>query len=162
VGRDIEKLKATEGRVKSINEEVDTHVSSTDVTDGSAVTELFSKIKSSLGHADVVVNNAGAFSDQGNLNAVDPKSWLLDFEVNVRGAHLVTQAFLSLLGTEERGTVIKMATGIATSVTPDLSSYSISKLALFRLSEYIAAEYGNVSSVALQPGVVATDLVVGK
>jgi NAD(P)-dependent dehydrogenase (short-subunit alcohol dehydrogenase family) len=55
-----------------------------------------------------------------------------------------------------------MSTAIATSVTPGLSSYSISKLAVIRLSEYIAAEYGNVSSVALQPGVVDTDLVVGK
>jgi NADP-dependent 3-hydroxy acid dehydrogenase YdfG len=74
VGRDIEKLKATEGRIKSINEEVDTLVSSTDVTDESAVTELFSKIKSSFRHADVLVNNAGALSDQGNLSAVDPKT----------------------------------------------------------------------------------------
>lgn len=161
VGRDIEKLKATEGRVKSINGEVDTLVSSTDVADESAVTALFSKIKSSFGHADVLVNNAGSFSTQGNLDAVDPKKWWLDFEVNVRGTYLVTEAFLSLLGTEKKGTIINMSTGIATSVTPGLSSYSISKLAVIRLSEYIAAEYGNVSSVALQPGVVATDMVLG-
>jgi NAD(P)-dependent dehydrogenase (short-subunit alcohol dehydrogenase family) len=46
-----------------------------------------------FGHADVLVNNAGAFSTQGLLDAVDPKKWWLDFEVNVRGAYLVTQAF---------------------------------------------------------------------
>lgn len=74
MGRDIEKLKATEGRVKSINEEVDTLMSSTDVTDESAVNELFSKIKSSFEHANFLVNNAGAFNDQENLNTVDPKN----------------------------------------------------------------------------------------
>jgi NAD(P)-dependent dehydrogenase (short-subunit alcohol dehydrogenase family) len=69
----------------------------------------------------------------------------LDFEVDVRGAYFVA----SLLGTEKKGTIIDISAGIAMTVTPGLSSYSISKLAVLRLSEYIAAEHGNVSSVAL-------------
>ena len=62
----------------------------TEVADESSVSVLFSKIKSSFGHADVLVNNAGAFSTQGLLGAVDQNKWWRDFEVNVRGAYLVT------------------------------------------------------------------------
>jgi NADP-dependent 3-hydroxy acid dehydrogenase YdfG len=140
VGRDVTKLKAIEVSIKSINQEVDTIVCSTEVTDEPSLSALFSKIKSSFGYVDVFVNNAVVFSTQGFLNAVNHSKWWLDFKINVQGAYLVTQAFLSLLGTESKGTIINMSTNIATAVMPGLSSYSISKLAIIRLSEYIAAE----------------------
>jgi NAD(P)-dependent dehydrogenase (short-subunit alcohol dehydrogenase family) len=45
--------------------------------------------------------------------------------------------------------------------TPTLSAYSMSKMASARLSEYIALEHPNICAVALQPGVVKTDMVTG-
>ena len=55
-----------------------------------------------------------------------------------------------------------MSTGIASLVFLGLFSDSISKLHVVRLSECIATEYGNVNSIALQPGKVSTDLVGGQ
>jgi NAD(P)-dependent dehydrogenase (short-subunit alcohol dehydrogenase family) len=132
-----QKLKATEKSIKGINGELETLVCSTDVTDESSVSTLFSKTQSLFGHADVLVSNAGAFSTQGLLDAVDPKKLSLDFEVNVRGAYLVTRAFFSLPRRQKKGTIINMSTGIATSVTPGLSANSISKLAVLQLSDIL-------------------------
>ena len=51
-----------------------------------------------------------------------------------------------------------MTTAGALVVFPGLSSYSISKLALLQMAAYVAAESPNVTTVALHPGVVMTDM----
>ena len=67
---------------------------------------------------------------------------------------------MELLGSERRGTVVTMNTGITTMIGPGMSGYSMSKNASLRLMEYAAAEHLNVTTVSLQPGVVMTDMVV--
>jgi NAD(P)-dependent dehydrogenase (short-subunit alcohol dehydrogenase family) len=74
----------------------------------------------------------------------------------------MTQGFLQLLGQDRTGTVIALNTGLATMVAPTMSAYSVSKIASLRLMEYVAAEYKNVNAVSIQPGVVDTEMVVGK
>lgn len=102
----------------------------------------------------------GVWAEQATLAGSTPDKWWTDFEINVKGTYLMTKGFLSLLGTEKKGYVVSMNTGIAGMVAPGMSSYSISKTAELRLVEYFAAEHPNAQHVSLQPGVVATDMVV--
>ena len=44
-------------------------------------------------------------------------------------------------------------------VTPQISGYSMSKYIVDNLATYVAAEYPNVTAVALHPGLVATDML---
>lgn len=162
VGRDARRLKATEEAVKAINPNVDYLSVPTDLTDSASVESLFSVINSRYGHADVLVNNAGTFAQNDIVGNVDPTTWWSDFEVNVKGTFLATRGFLSLLGSERRGTIITLSTGGATAVYPGLSAYSISKLGALKVAEYVAAEYPNVTSITLQPGMVMTEMVIGK
>ena len=43
-----------------------------------SVTELFQKINSQFGSADVLINNAGVLNASGNIKDVDPTSWWQD------------------------------------------------------------------------------------
>ena len=74
----------------------------------------------------------------------------------------MTKGFLSLLGEQDKGVVINMSSGAATNIVPGLSSYGISKLAVNRLTEFVAAENPNVVTITLDPGTVDTDMVMGE
>lgn len=167
VGRDMTRLQATEAAARRINPHVEYVSAVTDITDAAAVATLFSFVQSRYGHADVLVNNAGVMTrPREDLVAavVDPAAWWADFEVNVKGTFLMTNAFLSLLPPDiqrRRPTVITLTAPVAASLYPGWSSYSISKMAAWRIADYVAAECPHVTSVALQPGLVMTDMVLG-
>lgn len=162
VGRNAAKLAATENSLREITPDVEYMSIPTDVSNQASADALYRTVANRYGHADVLINNAAVNLAQAALGDADVASWWADFEVNVKGSFIMTRGFLSLLGTQRQGTVVNLSTGIATAVFPTWSSYSISKLAAIRLAEYVAAEYPNVNAVALQPGVVDTDMVVGK
>jgi NAD(P)-dependent dehydrogenase (short-subunit alcohol dehydrogenase family) len=162
VGRNVEKLQATKTAIEKLAPKTKIVALAADLTDVASVEKLFASIKSTFGHADVLINNAGLFSPAGTIGTVDPSEWWKDFDVNVKGTFLVTQAFLKLLGTEKQGSIITMSTGISYMSPPGLSAYSISKMAGVRLSEYISMENPNVAAISLQPGIVKTDMVKGK
>lgn len=132
------------------------------INDQAAVERVFSEVKSRYSHIDVLVNNAGHWASGGALiKDADQSQWLEDFELNVKGAFLVTQVYLKLLGSERHGVVITMNSGISTIIRPDMSSYSISKNASLKLNECFVVEHPNVTAISLQPGLVPTDSVTG-
>ncbi|KAK5049394.1 hypothetical protein LTR84_004323 [Exophiala bonariae] len=161
VGRNIRRLKQTEEVIRAINPNVEYISVPTDLTDPASVDRLFRLVRSRYGHADVLVNNAGTFSPSDVLGNVDPNAWWSDFEINVKGTFLATRGFLSLLGFQRQGKIITLSTSGATAVFPGLSAYSISKLGALKIAEYVAAEYSNVTSIAMQPGTVMTEMVIG-
>lgn len=162
VARNTEKLKEVETVVQSINPSVEVVLIPASISDEHAVAALYKSIQARYGHADVLVNNAGVNSEGALIADATPVKWWNDFEINVKGTYLMTRGFLQLLDQDRKGTVITLNTGLATFVAPTMSAYSISKTASLRLMEYVAAEYQNVTAVSIQPGVVDTEMVVGK
>ena len=162
VGRNESNLEETAGMIRKINSAIEVPTIPTDISDPAAVNSLFAKIKEKYGAADVLVNNAGVLIAHGNVGQSDAEKWWTEFTINIRGTYLVTREFLQLLGNGNRGFIINTSSGAATNVVPGMSSYSISKLAVNRLTEYIAAENPNVNCVTLDPGMVSTEMVVGK
>ena len=82
--------------------------------------------------------------------------------LNIRGTFLVTQAFLNLLPSPTTpAKIVTLTTSAAYDVFFSLSAYGISKLAALELMAYVAAENPGVVAVAVHPGVVPTDMVIG-
>ncbi|KAF8860375.1 NAD(P)-binding protein [Acephala macrosclerotiorum] len=120
---------------------------------------LWEEVKAKFDHADVLVNNAGTFTDSAPVKAAEAAKWWYDFEVNGRGTFLATEGFLNLLG-EKKGTIINLTTGAAHSISPGLSAYPMSKLLSLQLGAYVAAENPNVTAISLHPGVLPTDMTI--
>lgn len=80
--------------------------------------------------------------------------------MNVKGTFLVTKHFLQLVGKSKPATVININSGGAVTVTPGMSGYSISKLAMTHMVPFVAAEFPLVTAVAASPGVVMTDMTM--
>ena len=71
------------------------------------------------------------------------------------------QGFLKLLPSSDTPAfVLNLTTSGAWKVLPEVTGYTISKLAAQKLMTDLAATYPNVTSVAMHPGLLETDMLL--
>jgi len=115
------------------------------------------------GHLDVLINKAGIYPDQGVTILTLPRD-LLDrtFQTNTFGALEVTQAFLPYLRKAPAARVINVSSGYGQldGLSPDVSSYCLSKLALNGLTIMLAKALkpDRIAVNSMCPGLVRTEM----
>ncbi|MBJ6361488.1 SDR family NAD(P)-dependent oxidoreductase [Paenibacillus sp. GCM10012307] len=124
-----------------------------DISDESAVSELFRTIRSQYGRLDILVNNAAAFEPLPFLGA-ERARWRKTFDIIVDGAWLCTQEAAKLMvDTGTKGAIINVSSINGNRALEDSSAYNAAKGALDQLTRNTALElmdYGiRVNSVAL-------------
>ncbi|KAF5715985.1 peroxisomal short-chain alcohol dehydrogenase [Fusarium mundagurra] len=134
----------------------------TDVGVPESVDGLAQKIDEAFGYVDVVINNA-AFMKMVSIPDSEPADWLQTLTANVYGPYLVARALAPLLVKSELKTIINISSVGAHLVSPTLSSYQISKLALVRLTEFISVEYADkgIVSYSVHPGNTPSEILGG-
>ncbi|KAI0316834.1 NAD-P-binding protein [Amylostereum chailletii] len=111
-----------------------------------------------FGRLDVLIANAGvttAFDKR--LGEKDPLQWWNTLEVNIRGVFNFVRASVSHLE-KTNGYIVATSSGAAQRRLPLGSDYCVSKHALGRLVEYIAAEYPRIKAFGLHPGTIRTGM----
>ncbi|KAL6897515.1 NAD(P)-binding protein [Trichoderma evansii] len=129
-----------------------------DVRSETSVKAVFEQIRATFGTADVLVNNAGATDEGKPLRSASMAAVWDGFEINLKGALLMVHEFLNLVGTTQEATVINVSSAMGFVVMPGKSSYSLSKLAMTQLSQFIVIENPNVRAVSIHPGTIMTEL----
>ena len=83
--------------------------------------------------------------------------------MNLRGPYLVTRACIPLLLASDLKTIITVSSVGSHCVMPTVSGYQISKLAVLRFTEFVAAEYAErgLTAITVHPGNILTDIVGG-
>lgn len=129
-----------------------------DVTHRREVEDLVSAVETKIGPVDLLVNNAAQPGPIGPLAATDPDEWWQTLEVNVRGPLYCTRAVLPSMLSRGHGRIINISSGAGFAAWPMVSAYVVSKAALYRLSESLAAETREhgVMVFAISPGLVRT------
>ncbi|VZI02971.1 unnamed protein product [Fusarium fujikuroi] len=127
-----------------------------------SVDALAQKIDEAFGYVDIVINNA-AFMKMVSIPESEPADWLQTLTANVYGPYLVARALAPLLVKSELKTIINISSVGAHLVSPTLSSYQISKLALIRLTEFISVEYADkgIVSYSVHPGNSPSEMLGG-
>jgi NAD(P)-dependent dehydrogenase (short-subunit alcohol dehydrogenase family) len=120
--------------------------------------EVVASVRQNLGPVDLLVNNAGMGPPYGPLAELDPEEWWRCLEVNLRGPMLCSRLVLPDMIARGNGRIINVASGAGTRAIPHLSAYVVSKTALMRFTECLAAEVSasGVHVFAIQPGTVRT------
>ncbi|MEE8369306.1 MAG: SDR family NAD(P)-dependent oxidoreductase, partial [Dehalococcoidia bacterium] len=110
-----------------------------DVTDESQVQAMAQRTLDEFGRADILVNNAG-ISFPAPFSQTPLKRWDLVMNVNLRGPIMCTQAFLPHMLERGSGRIINISSYLAEMLMPGMMSYSVSKIALEKFTQALAAE----------------------
>lgn len=81
-------------------------------------------------------------------------------EINVKGTFIATKAFLKYTGDAPSvpTTIINVISMSTQGVAPGFNSYSPAKLAVCKFTQFLAVEHPTITSINIDPGIVATDM----
>lgn len=130
-----------------------------DVSDKSAVTEMFRRAEAELDKISVLVNNAG-IAEQALFSDITEEMWDRMFDVNVKGAYNCAQAALPSMIHEKCGRIVNVSSMWGISGASCEVHYSASKAALIGFTKALAKEVGlsGITVNCIAPGVIETDM----
>lgn len=128
-----------------------------DVSKPEDITRLLAETKAAYGRLDVLVNNAGIY-EFGALEAVTPEHFHRQFNLNVFGLLLTTQAAAALFPATG-GSVINISSLVAQNALPGTAVYSATKAAVDSITRVLATELGprRIRVNSVNPGMVETE-----
>lgn len=138
----------------------------TDVSDAAALGALASRTLDHFGRVDVIVNNAGIASGDGQpLWRTNPEEWQRIVAVNLFGVVHGIQAFVPHLVTARAGHVVNVASLAGLTAAPFGGAYCASKHAVVAVSETLRGELEvlglPIGVTVACPGLVRTPLGEG-
>ena len=127
------------------------------LSDPASIAPLIDAVATQLGPIDVLVNNAGIY-EFGPLEAVTPEHFHKQFNLNVLGLLLVTQAAVTRFN-PAGGSIINIGSVVGKMAFPNGSVYSATKGAVDSITVSLSKELGarKIRVNALNPGMIETE-----
>jgi 3-oxoacyl-[acyl-carrier protein] reductase len=127
------------------------------LADPDSIQPLIDAVATQLGPIDVLVNNAGIY-EFGPLEAITPEHFHKQFNVNVLGLLLVTQAAVPRFN-PAGGSIINIGSVVGRMAFPIGSVYSATKGAVDSITVSLSKELGTkkIRVNALNPGMIETE-----
>ena len=154
LGRREQPLLDTKASIEHDFANVEVFVAGTDVTKKNEVDAAFSNFLGA-GKLDILVSSAAIIGPQEAVRDADSNKFLGAIDSNLRGSFFLAQAFLRYAATNA---VALDVNSFAAHLNFDggFASYSIAKLAVFRLWDSLASSNPDLSVFHFQPGVIDT------
>ncbi|KAI5918856.1 hypothetical protein F4810DRAFT_715087 [Camillea tinctor] len=133
-----------------------------DLTSEEQAVHALASISSEVGPIDIFVSNAGSAPVAGRVASYQAKDLMRAFELNVvSGLHAI-KAFVPVARLESPIFIsINSSMGHATPVPMlEMSAYAASKAASIKIVDYFASENPGYHVVQVQPGIIATDMIL--
>ena len=111
-----------------------------DVSDQDETANAFAELQRQLGTADLLINNAAIGGPVGPAWKVDPELWWRTLEVNLRGVFICSRSALAGMIARKHGRIINITSQAGVFRWPEVSAYSVSKAAVVKFTENLAAE----------------------
>jgi NAD(P)-dependent dehydrogenase (short-subunit alcohol dehydrogenase family) len=156
--RSVAALAAAQEELDAAGE---VHAHAADVSVPEAAQELIAFAAETLGGLDILVNNAGVYGPKGAIDEIVWAQWVRAIEINLMGSVLPARFALGHLRQSERGKIVQLSGGGATSPLPMLSAYAASKAAVVRFTETLAHEVtgDGIDVNAIAPGALNTNML---
>lgn len=108
-----------------------------DLTDETSVESLIGRATDAIGPVRCLINNASVF-ERDEIGTADRQSWDAHIETNLRAPFVLSQRMAAGLPDGETGIIINMLDQRVWNLTPHFVSYTVSKSALWTLTQTLA------------------------
>jgi NAD(P)-dependent dehydrogenase (short-subunit alcohol dehydrogenase family) len=130
-----------------------------DVTDSAQIKHWANSILKD-GTPDLLINNAALINTPAKLWDLPASEWRRMFDVNVLGIVEVLRAFIPAMVAQKKGVIVNFSSAWGRTTSADVSAYCATKFAVEGLTRSLAQELPKgMAAVALNPGVIATDML---
>ncbi|MBI4595621.1 MAG: SDR family oxidoreductase [Candidatus Tectomicrobia bacterium] len=129
-----------------------------DVSDEAAVGEGVDRIKKELGPINILVNNAGIYTNVKEVRKMPKENWEREIAINLTGAFLCIKAVLEDMIEQKWGRIINISSVAGKMGWYGVCSYAASKAGLLGLTKTVALEHGRdgITCNAVLPGLIKT------
>ena len=144
--------------VKNLSEEIEekykvkTSIKKADLANYKELNQIIPYMKNKLGPINCLINNAASF-EYDNIDNISLKSWESHINTNIRAPVFLCKNFVKQLPKNCKGNIINIIDQRVWNLTPHFTSYTISKSALWTLTQTLALSLSpNVRVNAIGPG----------
>ncbi|MBI5605490.1 MAG: SDR family oxidoreductase [Deltaproteobacteria bacterium] len=132
-----------------------------DVSDNEQVQEVVQKTFEHFGSIDILVNNAGIVGPIGPIINLDEKDWDAVFQINLKGAFLVSKSIAPIMIKNKKGNIVNVASIAGKEGSERLGAYSASKAGLIGFSRVLAKELvsDGIRVNCIAPALVSTEIL---
>lgn len=108
-----------------------------DLSDEASAQTIVPRASSALGPVTALVNSASVFEDD-RVDTATRASWDKHLNTNLRAPFVLAQAFAKQLPTDAHGAIVNLIDQAVLNLTPQFMSYTVSKAALWTLTQTLA------------------------
>jgi NAD(P)-dependent dehydrogenase (short-subunit alcohol dehydrogenase family) len=157
IDRDAERLHATVTRLSGITRVLGV---ACDLLDHAGLERTTDRIASELGPIDVLVNNAAIAGPIGPLRDADMDAWDNVMRINYQAPLRLCRTLLPGMIDRGYGRIVNLSSRAVSGFPGANTAYSVSKVALTRLTAHIAREVAGtqVTANAVCPGAVQSGI----
>ena len=130
-----------------------------DVTNATAVQNVFNDITAETGRIDILVNNAGITKD-GLLMRMSEEDWDAVLTVNLKGTFACTKAVSRIMMKQRSGSIINIASVVGLMGNAGQANYAASKGGVIAFTKSVAKEFAsrNIRANAVAPGFISSKM----
>jgi NAD(P)-dependent dehydrogenase (short-subunit alcohol dehydrogenase family) len=129
-----------------------------DVTKETAVNTMIERVIQEYGRIDILCNVAGGFKKGPTVAETAVETWDFQLNLNAKSVFLVSKATIPHMLSQGSGKIVNVAARAALAGSAQMAPYIVSKTAVIRLTESIAAELknDNINVNCILPGTIDT------
>jgi len=122
------------------------------LSDYNDIKKLFLQIDKEIGTLSCLINNAAAF-EYDSLQSTNLRKWDLHMNTNIRAPLFLSQLFAKRISKKFKANIINIIDQRVLNLTPHFMTYTISKAALWTLTQTLALSLApNIRVNAIGPG----------
>lgn len=155
IGRTEKTLLETKSKIESAYQSTKVFASVADGSNAESVGSAAHQIRAAIGAWDVFIHNAGYLPEATSMAGADTDDWWQAFEINVKFTHIFAKHFLTKR--RANATYISISAGfvhIPAAFGKGTSAYTASKVAAWKLNEFLADENPGLRVFTVHPGVI--------
>lgn len=155
-GRQKENTKETIEILEDYN--VKTDIVAGELSSDEDINKIINYINTKYNGVDILYNNAAIQNNWTEIFDISMDDWKKSFQINLYSMIQFCNAFAPKMKERKYGRIINLGSGIKD--IPQLSPYSVSKAAVYKYSQDLAAELRDTGVLVncLDPGWLKTDL----